>query len=157
MNKKNHHYSKEQVLEKLKKYCAYQERSHHDVRYKILEYKIYGQDLEEIITALIQEDFLNEERYAMAYARGKFNQNEWGRIKILQGLKSKHISDYCVRQAMKAIDPDDYLQSAKKIAEKRIKQKSLPTLFERRTDAIRYLTSRGYEYEIIEQVLAEVD
>jgi regulatory protein len=142
------YFSKEDALEKMKKYCAYQERSHHDVRYKILEYGVYGDKLEEIITELIQENFLNEERYAKAYVKGKFNQNQWGKNKIMQGLKAKHISVYCIKKGFEEIEDDDYLEAAKKVAKKRASLKKYKNDFEAKNDIINYLMSRGFEYEV---------
>ena len=75
------------ALEKIKYYCAYQERSHNEVRSKLLELEIYGNELENYISVLIDENYLNEERYACAIARGKFYYKQWGRQKILQALK----------------------------------------------------------------------
>ncbi|MBK8342084.1 MAG: RecX family transcriptional regulator [Bacteroidetes bacterium] len=96
------------ALNKLRHYCAYQERCHEEVRTKLLSLKIYGEGLEAIINKLIEDDFLNEERFAKAYAGGKFRMKKWGRGKIVQGLKLRKISDYCIKKAMLEIDESDY-------------------------------------------------
>ena len=96
------------ILNKLRHYCAYQERCHEEVRTKLLSLKVYGDGLEEIINQLISEDFLNEERFAKAYAGGKFRMKKWGRGKIIQGLKARKISDYCIKQGMSEIPEEDY-------------------------------------------------
>jgi regulatory protein len=87
------------ILEKLKHFCAYQERSHKDIRSKLLELKIYGNELENYIAILIEENFLNEERFAKLYAGGKFRMKHWGRVKIRYGLKQHLVSEYCLKQA----------------------------------------------------------
>jgi len=102
------YYSKEAALEKLKSYCAYQERCHSEVRNKLLEMNIFGDTLEEIIATLIEENFLNEERFATQFTLGKFRIKKWGKVRIRQELKLRKISDYCIRQAMNQIDEKDY-------------------------------------------------
>ena len=103
------HLTKAQVLDKLQKYCIYQDRCHTEVRTKLLQLQVYGDELEEVMSKLIEDGFLNEERYAIAYASGKFRINHWGKRKIMLGLKSKHISDYCIQKALQKIDQKEYL------------------------------------------------
>nr|HPR30119.1 RecX family transcriptional regulator [Chitinophagales bacterium] len=95
------------ILNKLRHYCAYQERCHEEVRTKLLSLKVYGDRLEEVISQLVQEDFLNEERYAKAYAGGKFRMQKWGRERIRKELRFRKISEYCIRQAMEEIPEED--------------------------------------------------
>ena len=92
--------SKEEALAKMQRYCAYQERCHEEVRSKLLNMGVYSDWREEIIVQLIEENFLNEERFARSFARGKFRIKQWGRNRIRQELKKRKISDYCVRKAM---------------------------------------------------------
>jgi len=136
-------------LERAKKYCAYQERCHSDVRSRLLEWKIYGDDLEEIIVALIEENFLNEERFAKAYVSGKFNMNHWGKNKISQALKAKHISDYCIRKGLEVIQDEDYIRTIKQILEKRSREKKTHSSFQ----LSQYLMSRGFEYNLVSKIL----
>ena len=95
--------TKEQALQKLRQYCAYQERSHSEVQQKLYELGIRKQDQDEIISTLIEEDYLNEERFAKAFAGGKFRMKDWGRKKIFYALKEKKVSEYSIKQAMKEI------------------------------------------------------
>ena len=88
---KKKYLSKEDALKKLQRYCAYQDRCHQEVRSKLLDLGIYGHDLEEVIVALIEDNFLNEERFARSFTRGKLRIKHWGRNKILQELKKKNI------------------------------------------------------------------
>lgn len=145
---------KEEALQKLKHYCAYQERSHKEVRSKLLSLKIYGQDLEDIIVALLAEDYLNEERYACAIARGKFYQKQWGRNKIVQALKMQEVSSFCIKKAMKEIDEHDYKETIKKLADKKLNElKTERNKFTKLAKLRNYLLQKGYEYEYINQVI----
>jgi len=100
--------TKEQALQKLSHYCAYQERCHSDVRHKLLELGFRGPELEEALAALIADDFLNEERFARSYSGGKFRVLHWGRRKIEQGLRQKQVSEYCIRKGLQEINTSDY-------------------------------------------------
>ena len=101
--------TKEVAFAKLTKYCAYQERCHSEVRNKLYEWGLYQSVVEETIVSLIQDDFLNEERFAEAYARGKFRIKKWGRIKILAELNKRKISEYCKKKGLDQIDEGEYL------------------------------------------------
>lgn len=133
----------------MQKYCAYQERCHSEVRHKLLSLGIYGDDLEEIIFDLIQENFLNEERFARSYARGKFRIKQWGRNKIIKELKVRQVSEYCIRMALEEIDEEEYLQTLKKLAGKKWLEYRGMKNFERKGRLARYLASRGFESELI--------
>ena len=106
---------KEQAIQKLKHYCGYQERCHSDVKEKLFSLGVRKSLHDEIIATLITEDYLNEERYAIAFAGGKFRVNQWGRVKINYALKQKHISDYCINKALKQLDEETYLATLKKL------------------------------------------
>ena len=93
--------TKEQALQKLRQYCAYQERSHKEVQQKLWDLGVKRMDHDEIISTLIEEDYLNEERFAKAFAGGKFRMKDWGRKKILYALKEKGVSEYNIKKAMK--------------------------------------------------------
>ena len=143
--------SQQEALSLLQKYCAYQERCHREVRTKLLSLGIYGEYLEEIIGSLIEEDFLNEIRFAKTYARGKFRMKAWGRIKIIQSLKQKGINDYCIKEAMKEINPADYKVTLHLILVQQLEKcPDLPS-FERKSKAFRYALSRGFESPLIEE------
>jgi len=133
----------------MQKYCAYQERCHSEVRHKLLSLGIYGDALEEIIFDLIQENFLNEERFARSYARGKFRIKHWGRNKIIKELKVRQVSEYCMRMALEEIDEEEYLQTLKKLARKKWSEYRGMKNFERKGRLARYLASRGFESELI--------
>ncbi|MEE9374411.1 MAG: regulatory protein RecX [Saprospiraceae bacterium] len=146
---------KEEALSKLKRFCSYQERCHSEVRTKLLLLKVYGNTLEDVITELIQDNFLNEQRYAEAYARGKFRIKNWGRIKIANQLKARKVSDYCINNGLAVIDESDYKITLLKLAEKYRSERSSKgwSQIEMRKKSIKYLQNKGYEYHLIKSVV----
>jgi regulatory protein len=148
-------WTKEVALSNLYKWCAAQERCHMDVRTKLIEHQVYGSELENIIAHLISEGFLNEERYAKAYARGKHRINKWGRNKILMGLKQKKISDYCIRKAMTEIDEDEYDTILKKLIEKKKPLIKAQNKYEAKRKLTSYLVQKGYRYDEISELVNE--
>ena len=139
----------ELVLEKLKKYCAYQDRCHQEVRNKILQYEIYGDDLEFIIAELIQEKFLDEERFARSYARGKFRMKKWGRNRIKMELQQREVSEYCIKKAMDEIEEEEYSEVLKEILLQNIKKNQSLGRVLAVDKAIKYAVKRGYESQRI--------
>jgi regulatory protein len=99
------------ALQKAGHYCAYQERSQQEVRNKLYEWGLWTSAVEIIISELIAGNFLNEERFAKAYTKGKFNQKGWGRIKIKQGLKFKQVPDVLIKKALTGIDKSEYFDT----------------------------------------------
>jgi len=153
MDKPQKYTSKEDALKKLMRYCAYQDRCHREVTGKLLELGIYGDDLDDIVITLIREGFLNEERFAKSFARGKFNYKKWGRKKIIKELKQRDISPYLIRQALEEIDPDTYIATLKQLASKHLGNKSD---FQQRSRTFRYLYNKGYESTLIHQTLQQL-
>ncbi|MBC7695461.1 MAG: RecX family transcriptional regulator [Burkholderiales bacterium] len=145
------------ALMKLQSWCAYQERCQQDVRNKLYELGMWEEAVENIIVKLIEDNFLNEERFAMAFARGKFNIKKWGRVKIKQELKQKRVSEYCLKKALQQIDEIVYLTTLKKIMEikrKLIKEKSPIKL---KFKLMNYALSKGYEKDLVFDVLNSED
>jgi len=140
---------KDRALRKLQKYCAYQDRCHQEVRSKLLDLKIYGEDLENIIVELIEDKFLDEERFARSYARGKFRMKNWGRVRIRQELKKRKISAYCIKKAMQEIEEEDYIKTMQKLLEKKHKEYKEKNLFKRKGKLAKYLIGKGYESSLV--------
>ena len=147
--KQKKHYSFEEALAKLQKYCAYQERSHHDVRYKLVNLGVYGDVLEQVMTSLISDDFLNEERFARSFARGKFRMNNWGKGKIRMALKQKQVSDYCISKGMSEIEDQAYQEALISLLEKRLVQTTEKNKFTLRRKLADFCIRRGFETEIV--------
>ncbi len=141
------------ALLKAESWCAYQERSQQETRDKLYEYGLYPNEVEEIITELILTNFLNEERFAMAYVSGKFNIKKWGRIKIKQGLKFKKVPDKLITKALNSIDGDKYLANIMATAEKKMKVLSEKDPLKKKYKLITYLQTKGFERDLIFDVL----
>ena len=144
---------KKQALAKAESFCVYQERSQKEVRGKLLDLGMRGDELEEIITDLILNNFLNEERFALNYASGKFNINHWGRVKIKQGLKLKGVLDKLVQKAIYSLDEDDYLLALEKLAVKKAESLNENDPFKRKMKLMSYLQAKGFETDLILLVL----
>lgn len=108
------------VLQKAKHYCAYRERCHSEVREKLYSLRLHKNEVEQLLTQLIEEKFLNEERFAIAYAGGKFRIKNWGKEKIRYALKQKQVSAYCIRKALNSIGNSDYDKIFILVADKKL-------------------------------------
>jgi regulatory protein len=146
----------EQALQKLKQYCAYQERSHQEVKEKLYELGVWKKDHDAIIAGLIEQDYLNEERFAIAFAGGKFRIKQWGRVKIRYQLKQKGVSDYSTRKALKQIDEDDYLRTLDKLVHDKYASLAGDQLLLRRKKTLDYLLQKGYEADLAHKSLAKL-
>ena len=149
--------SKEEALAKMQRYCAYQERCHEEVRSKLLNMGVYSDWREEIIVQLIEENFLNEERFARSFARGKFRIKQWGRNRIRQELKKRKISDYCVRKAMEEIEEADYRSTLETALVKKNISLYEEDAYQRKAKLARYAVSRGFESELAWQLINDMD
>jgi regulatory protein len=143
------------ALAKAEHFCAYQERSQQEVRNKLYEMGMYPTGVENVISELITGNFLNEERFARAYVQGKFNLKGWGRIKIKQGLKLKQVPEKLINKALQLIDGDEYLRILQKVIEKKQTQLHEVDTFKRRYKLQQYAMSRGYESDLINDVLKD--
>src|SRR5215218_5988718 len=141
--------TKEEALQKLKQYCAYQERSHSEVVQKLWDLGIRKSEHDEIVSALIQDDYLNEERFAIQYAGGKFRMKDWGRKKIYYGLKEKQVSTYCITKALNTIDEEDYRKTLRTLAEKKYASLKGEQYLLRKKKTMDYLLQKGYEPELV--------
>jgi len=145
--------SKEEALQKLKHYCAYQERCHSEVKEKLYSLGIWKKDHDEIIATLIEENYLNEERFAIAFAGGKFRVKHWGRVKIKYELKQKQVSDYSIKKALKQIDEEDYLEVLDKLAKEKYDSLKSEQYLIRKKKTINYLLAKGFETELVMKTL----
>ncbi|WBV58549.1 regulatory protein RecX [Chryseobacterium daecheongense] len=151
MDKKS--YTFEEIKQKLVNYCVYQDRCHAEVEQKMKEFMLINEAKEEILLYLIQENYLNEERFVRSYIRGKFYIKHWGRNKIRMNLKQKQISEKLIQSCFNEIDENDYFKTLKKIFDDHYSKSSGLKEYQRKTKTISYLIGKGYEYEIILQVL----
>jgi regulatory protein len=152
MNKKTV-YTVEEIKRKLERYCVYQDRCHKEVEEKMREYYLIPEARELILLHLMEHDFLNEERFSKSFARGKFRIKKWGRLRIKRELTLRNISNYNIKTALKEIDEEEYRIVAYSLAEKKEKLISVKSNFEKRRKIYEYLSYRGYEKELIYEVL----
>ena len=150
------HLTKEQALQKLKHYCTYQERSHYEVKQKLWELGVRSGDHDELIATLIDEDYLNEERFAIQFAGGKFRMKDWGKKKILYGLREKKVSDYSIKKALAAIDEEDYMKVLSKLAEEKYNSLKDEQYLERKKKTVDYLIQKGYEYDLVNKAVTSL-
>lgn len=146
-------YNIDEAREKIRAFCAYRERSHREVSDKLFEYGFYEDSRNHLISELIQENFLNEERFARAYVRGKFRIKHWGRKKIEQGLYYHQLSDYVMRKAFSEIPEDEYQQTLEQVIEKSWRNTRLKDAFKRKGKVASYAIRRGFEPELVWEVL----
>ena len=137
-------------------YCAYQERSQQEVRDKLYDYGLYQDEVEDLLADLIVEGFINEERFAIAYAGGKFRMKGWGKQKIIQGLKQHRISDYCIRKGLAEIDDESYWEALKKHASKKLTSLKEGDPYVIRGKLSRHLQMKGFETDLIREIINEL-
>ncbi|NND05129.1 MAG: RecX family transcriptional regulator [Saprospiraceae bacterium] len=148
--------SSDEALIKLRHYCAYQERCHQEVRYKLIDLGIRGNDLEEIIATLVEEGYLDEERFARSFARGKLRNNGWGKYKILQALRQKKISEYNLNKAQEELNVDEYQRVLTSLLKKKIKSLQEDNPYVVRQKLYKFGSARGFESSLLNEVLNEV-
>ncbi|RAU81591.1 regulatory protein RecX [Pontibacter arcticus] len=156
MEQKKKYYTPKEALLKAAAYCAYQERTQQEVRTKLYSYGLEPDDVENLIVRLSEEKMIDEERYAQSYVRGKYGIKKWGRRKIVQGLKGKGISDYCIKQGLKEIDFDQYEQNLLNLLEKKARTEKEKNPFQRRQKLSYYLLSKGYENDLVQDALKSI-
>lgn len=144
----------EQSLQKIKQYCAYQERCHSEVRDKLYSFGLRQSEVEEMITLLIVENYLNEERFAIHFAGGKFRMKQWGKHKIKQALKLRQVSYYCINKALKNIDTEEYEKTFQRLTEQKLKTlKSEKNIFIKKRKLQDFLLQKGFESERIRKAV----
>jgi regulatory protein len=147
-------FTKEQAVQKIKQYCAYQERCHVEVKEKLYSFNLYKKETNEIIAQLIQENYLNEERFATQFAGGKFRIKRWGKVKIKHALKQRQVSEYVIKKALAQISETDYNNALNKIAAQKLKTlKSEKNIFIKKRKLKDYLLQKGYEAKSIVKII----
>jgi len=150
-------YTPAEALPKIAAYCAYQERTHKEVADKLKSYGLDEDEAGEIIIRLSREKLLDEERYAQAYARGKHRHNGWGRRRIRLELKAKGLSEFCIKSGMKELDGDEYYQKMQQLLGQRDAREKETHPQKRKMKLMAYLTQKGYESDLIQEALGELD
>lgn len=146
-----------QAKKRAEGFCAYQERAQQEVRDKLYNWGLHQSDVENIISELITENFLSEERFAYAYVSGKFKMKQWGRIKIKNGLQQKRISPRLIKESLASIDPSEYMSTLEHVIEKKSRLLKEPHPYKRKMKLAQYAVSRGFEQNLVFEVLNEND
>lgn len=149
-------YTVKEATLKLMQYCAYRDRSQKEVEDKLLEMRMIPAAREEIIIKLMQENFLNEERFARSFVRGKFRIKKWGRHKIKQELKVREISSTIIKLAMTEINEIEYRSTLYSLAEKKLELLSEADKFKLRKKLNDHLLRKGYEASLVYEVVDEL-
>lgn len=148
-------YTFDEIKQKMINYCVYQDRCHQEVEQKMKEFLLIPEAKDEILLYLIQENYLNEERFTRSYIRGKFYVKHWGRNKIKNHLKFKGVPEKLILSCYDEIDDEDYENAIKKIYQQYYeKQKGLKG-YQKQAKTIKYLIGKGFEYDIIQEVINE--
>ena len=145
------------AFRKIKHYCAYQERAHAEVKQKLYSYGLYKNEVEQLLSQLIEENYLNEERFAIAFAGGKFRIKQWGKTKIKYELAQKQVSAYCIKKALASISDEDYEKTLAKLAAEKLKSlKGETNIFTKKSKLQNYLLGKGYEFDVVGRVVSGV-
>ncbi|WP_295178388.1 regulatory protein RecX [uncultured Christiangramia sp.] len=149
-------YSVEEALQKLMHFCAYRDRSQKEVEDKLNEMHMIDAAKEKIIIELMQEGFLNEERFARSFVRGKFRIKKWGRIKITQELKKRGISSPIIKMGLTEIKESDYRTTLFELAEKKLEKINEPNEYKRKGKLADHLMRKGYESSLVFDSIQEI-
>jgi regulatory protein len=148
--------TKEQALQKLRFYCRYQQRCQSEVKDKLFELGISKNDHAELIDDLIRENCFDEERFAIAFAIGKFKMKQWGRRKIQYGLKEKRVNDAIIQKALTQIDEKDYLKVLQKLTKEKYASLNYDQYLVRKKKTMDYLIQKGYEAELVKTSVEKI-
>ncbi len=143
----------DEIKKKMEYYCAYQDRCHQEVERKLSEFRVIPEARELILLHLMQHDFLNEERFAKSFARGKYRIKKWGRKRIIQELKVRQITTYNIKTALKEIDEEEYLSNLEKLAVSKNKEIKETNPYNRKQKLYRHLYNKGYESDLIQEII----
>lgn len=149
--------SVKQLLQKIEYYCGYQERCHVEVREKLRSYGLNSAEIDEIIVSLIENNFLNEERFASLFTISKFHQKKWGKIRITNELKARKISNFLITKSLKEIPMEEYYETFSLLSEKIWDTSTEKNGIKKRKKICDYLLRKGWESELIYSRVKELE
>ncbi|MGY6650009.1 regulatory protein RecX [Wenyingzhuangia sp. IMCC45574] len=150
-------YTVEEAKRALENYCVYQDRCHKEVEDKLRKMNMIPKACEVILLHLMEHNFLNEERFAQSFARGKFRIKKYGKVRITQELKLRNISEYNIRTALKEIDTSDYFDTLANLSEQKWQNTKEPNFFKKKKKVVDFLLRKGYESHLIFEALEKYD
>ncbi len=145
-----------EIIQRMQILCSRQERCTSDIRQKLVEYNLSIQEIDRIIKTLIKENFINEERYAIAFANDRFRFNKWGKIKIEYQLKHKGIDNNIILKALESIDSEEYLKMIKSELTKKFKKDKSSNAYVLKSKLLRFGQSKGFETEHVFNIINEI-
>ena len=149
-------YTVSESIARIYRYCAYQERSHQEVKNKLYEFGLTTDEVDELLSKMITEGFLNEERFAKAFAGGKFRIKKWGRLKIVRELESQGLTKRNINSGLNEIDLTDYRRTLKNLLIKKADQTEELNLFKKRDKVAKYAIAKGYEPEMVWEMIKDL-
>lgn len=152
----NNRLTPSQAWEKIKYYCAYQERSHQETKDKLYRFGLAGSDVDALLARLIEEGYLNEERYARQFVGGKFRMKKWGKIKIQSELKHKRVSAYNIKIAMREIEEDNYQRVLENLTIEKWESLKSEQYLARQAKTLRYMAQKGYETNLVSAAIQKL-
>jgi len=150
-------YSVKEAIHKIEHFCAYQERCHEEVVQKLRSMKMDSEEIDSIMVHLIGDNFLNEERFACSFARGKHRIKHWGKIRIVNELKSKKITQTLINIALKEISPEEYATTFHTLAERHWESIQETNLMKKRKKFCDYMLRRGFESNLVFEKVMELE
>ncbi len=149
-------YTLTQALKKAAYLCALQERCQQEIRSKLYDWGLFGEEVEQCIAELISTGFINEERFARTFAGGKFRIKKWGKVKIKNELKQKKISEYCINKGLQEVNDSDYINTLKEILLKKSKELKEKNRYKKTNRLASFALQKGYESELVWDILREM-
>lgn len=147
-------YTVDEAKKKLEHYCSYQERCHDEVIQKLRALNMIPEAIDAIVFHLIENNFLNEERFAVSFARGKFRIKQWGRRRIINELKARNISKYNIDTALRQIDQDEYINAFNELADKQWESVSERNILKKKKKITDFLLRKGFESSLVMDKIA---
>lgn len=156
-NPTNSTFTIKEALQKLERFCAYQERCHDEVVAKLYTLKMTRNEIDTVVVQLIEGNFLNETRFACSFARGKHRIKHWGKIRITNELKARNISSTNITLALKEISSEEYFETFENLAERSWNSISETNLLKKRKKFCDYMLRRGYESNLVYEKAKELE
>jgi len=150
-------YSLKEAIQKIEHYCAYQERCHEEVEQKLRDMKMEAEERDLIITHLIHENFLNEERFACSFARGKHRIKHWGKIRIANELKFRGINQTLINIALKEISPEEYYSNFDALANRHWESIRESNSLKKRKKFCDFMLRKGFESNLVYEKVREFE
>ncbi len=150
-------YTLEEAKRSMEHFCVYQDRCHQETEKKLREMRMIPQACELILLHLMEHDFLNEERFARSFARGKFRIKQWGQRRIVNELKQRDISAYNIKAGLSEISPDEYETVFQEVSRKRYESVNESNVFKKRKKVADFLLRKGFESNKVYEVLRDLE